>query len=246
METTIDKLLDGRFALEQPKKGYRMAVDTLLLAASVPATEGQRALDLGCGVGGVMLALRTRVSGLRIDGVEIQPALAQLCASNIARNNFQGQLCVKEGDLKHPDLIEEGVFDHVVMNPPYHDDKTHLRSPDPSKALACSEGDEADLGAWIACAARALKDGGMMSLIHRYDRLDDIMVNAGAFFSTLVVKPIISKEGQTPKRVIVRGVKGKGSPSRIDAPPFILYSEQGRYSQEGESILRGAKVLEFF
>ena len=51
-DITQDSILKGRVLISQYKEGYRMAVDTVLLAASVRGGRGKKALDLGCGVGG--------------------------------------------------------------------------------------------------------------------------------------------------------------------------------------------------
>ena len=49
-DITEDTLLDGAVILRQPAKGYRAAIDPVLLAASVQAGEGEWVLDLGAGV----------------------------------------------------------------------------------------------------------------------------------------------------------------------------------------------------
>ncbi|MDD3182420.1 MAG: methyltransferase [Alphaproteobacteria bacterium] len=244
METTVDTLLGGRFEVEQPAKGYRIAVDTLLLASAIPAQPGQKVGELGCGVGGVMLALATRLPDVVISGFELQQPMVALCASNIRRNHFEERLSVVEGDIVTlpPEFI--GVFDHVMMNPPYHDHKSHSVSANTSKRLAHAESDDADLSVWIKQAAQCLKPGGIMSLIHRGDRLDEIIGIAQLYFGDIVVKPIISKEAAPAKRVIVRASKKEeGGVERL--PPFILYGDDGRYSQQAEAILRGAEELPF-
>src|SRR5580692_7243816 len=86
LATSDDALLGGRVHLHQPAQGYRVAIDPVLLAAAVPAAEGDRVLDIGCGVGAASLCLAARVPGCRIVGLELQPALAQLAAENAARN----------------------------------------------------------------------------------------------------------------------------------------------------------------
>ena len=75
METapTEDALLGGRIRLLQPPRGYRVAVDAVLLAAAVDAAPGDRVLDLGAGVGAVGLCLAARVPGCTIVGIELQP-----------------------------------------------------------------------------------------------------------------------------------------------------------------------------
>ena len=67
-ELTEDALLGGRVRLLQPRRGYRVAVDAVLLAAAIDAAAGERVLDLGAGVGAVGLCLAARVPGLHDHG----------------------------------------------------------------------------------------------------------------------------------------------------------------------------------
>ena len=92
-----DKFLCGRLQLLQPVKGYRSATDPVLLAAACSAKSGETVLDLGCGVGAAALCLGTRVPGLRLSGLELQPDYAELARRNAARN--ETLLDVHEGDL---------------------------------------------------------------------------------------------------------------------------------------------------
>lgn len=206
-ETTVDTLLGGRFAVEQPAKGYRIAVDTLLLAAAVRARSGDRVCELGCGVGGVMLALATRVPEVRITGLELQQPMVDLCQSNIQRNGLGERLSVQQGDVSCMPSNMMATFDHVMMNPPYHDHRSHTVSANTSKRLAHAESDEADLAVWIEQASRCLKEDGALWLIHRADRLDQITEIALRHFGSIAIKPIIAREGAIAKRVIVRAIK---------------------------------------
>ena len=53
-DLTQDRFLDGRLTVSQPRKGYRAAMDPVLLAAACPARPGQSVLELGCGAGVVV------------------------------------------------------------------------------------------------------------------------------------------------------------------------------------------------
>lgn len=241
-ETTIDKLLNGRIEVEQPQKGYRIAVDTLLLAAAVPATAGQTILDLGCGVGGVMLAVACRVPETLITGVEIQPVLAKLCADNSRRNGWEDRLRLIEGDVAQ--LPEEmyGRFDHAVMNPPYHDFRKHSASENDCKRMANMESEAADLSVWIAVAAHVLKEGGWLTLIHRADRAEEIAALLEPLFGAAYFKRVCPKENGPARRVIVRAQKG-GALRRIEEDVLTLYSADGRASLAADLILRQAQAI---
>ena len=240
-DTTIDKLLGSRFAVEQPAKGYRIAVDTLLLAAAVPAQAGHHILDMGCGVGGVMLAIAARVADCTLTGIEIQSHMADLCKSNIRRNGYEARMKVLHADVTVLDEAFIGQFDHVALNPPYNDSARHIASPHTSKKRANTD-EAGELEDWIAAAATALKQDGLMSMINRSDRQDEIIALCAEHFSEIRIKPIWSKADGSSKRIIIRASKNDRQ-EVITETPLILYGPDGRYSEAGEAILRHAQYL---
>ncbi len=246
MDTTLDGMLNRRVALEQPKDGFRVAVDTVLLAASVPARAGERCLDFGCGAGGAMLCLAVRVPGLRITGIELQPELAALCRRNIARNAWAEGLDVREGDVTDlpPALAAEWGADHVFMNPPYHEAARHDVSARADRRIANTE-KEGDLARWIAAAARALKTGGMLTLIHRADRLEEIIRWSETHFGGIEILPVLPREGAAAGRVILRAKKGAAPAPPRHARPLVLHGPGGGYTPEADDILRHAQAAGF-
>ncbi len=117
---TEDRLLDGRIRLRQPATGYRVAIDPVFLAASVPAEPRQLVLDVGCGAGAAMLCLAARVPHLRVVGLEMQRDLVRLAGDNVILNGLDARASVMIGDLLHPPpRLSPGAFDHVMANPPF-------------------------------------------------------------------------------------------------------------------------------
>lgn len=243
METTMDGLLNRRVMLEQPKDGYRVAVDTVLLAAAVPASGGEQVLDIGCGVGGAMLCLASRVPGLSIVGLEIQDDLLSLCRSNIERNNFNHIMRAEKGDATNLPAKWHGRFNHVMMNPPYHDSDCHGASPNEIKRIANTEVD-GDIAKWIASAAQALVEGGRITIIHRADRVDEITKILGEKFGCIEIKPIVSKSGAAAKRVLIRAAVGKSFSVR-SCSPLIMHGGETKYTDEAERILRHVSAVDF-
>lgn len=239
MDTTIDKILNHQVVIEQPRDGYRMAVDTVLLAAAVPAKANDKVLDMGCGVGGAMLCLAYRVPGISALGVDIQGELIDICRKNIRANQMKADMQAEVEDVTE---LKSADFDHVLMNPPYHDEARHGASDNKIKRIANTE-KKGDLSLWIANAFISLKPNGMVTLIHRADRLNDILVHMKPFGSIQIL-PILSKVGVAPKRIIVRGRKD-GKNEVKSATPFILYKPAGGYSDAAEGVLRHARAIEF-
>ena len=117
-ELTEDAFLDGRVRLLQPIAGYRAATDPVFLAAACPARAGERVLDLGSGAGAAAFCLAARVPGVRVEGLERQPAYAALSERNAARNGVDWR--VWRGDVAAPPAeLRQISFDHVITNPPF-------------------------------------------------------------------------------------------------------------------------------
>ena len=240
METALteDALLGGRVRLLQSRRGYRVAVDAVLLAASVHPGPGERVLDLGAGVGAVGLCLAKRVPDCTIVGLELQPALAQLAQRNAVRNGFGDRVRTIVHDIAQPLPAELGLFDQVATNPPYLAAAAADPPPDRSKALATVES-SADLRRWLEVATGALKPAGTLTLIHRADRLEEI----AAHLVRLRVGALTVKRLPPAARVLVRA--RRGPPSVSESPPLTLHNPEGGYTEAAEAILRHAAALDF-
>lgn len=242
MDTTLDGLLNRQLMLEQPKAGFRIAIDTIFLSAAVPAKPQQSVLELGCGVGGAMLCLGFRVPGLKITGIDIQDELVYLCENNIIYNGFKESLNVKKlavGDI--PNSWHES-FDHIMMNPPYHNEKTHTVSPQLSRRIANAEV-EGDINIWVDKAAQCLRHDGVLTIVHRADRNGQLCEVIFKKFGRIEILPLLPKEGNEAKRILLRAYKiGKGT---HHMRPLVLHDINNRYTQEADSILRSGHELDF-
>ena len=250
METTCDAVLGGRLKMTQPKRGYRIAIDPILLAAAIPAVSGETVLDAGCGVGTAGLALARRVDGVAVTGLELQPVLADLARMNAAANDLTPRCAVVTGDiLDPPETLATGVFDHVMANPPFMKAGEATPSPDPVAATATVEG-AAALVDWAVFAARMMKPGGRVTMIHRADRARDLAgALVGAGFGDLAIFPLWPDAAcvggdlaSDARRVIVQGRLGAQGPSRrLDG--LVLHDADGGYLAEAEAVLRHAAAL---
>jgi tRNA1(Val) A37 N6-methylase TrmN6 len=239
--TSDDRLLGGRVRLRQPLHGYRAAIDPVLLAAAVPAVEGDSVLDLGCGVGAAALCLLARLTGVRVTGLEVQPELAALARENAASNGFADRFTVVEGSLLAPPPLVQDGYDHVMTNPPFLAEGSGTRAPVLSKATANMEEGEVDLGAWIKAAAKLLRPKGRLALIHRADRLGEVLNALGRRgLGEVRVLPLWPRAGRPAGRVIVTARKGVRTPLEL-LPGLVLHGEGGAYTEAAEAVLRRAE-----
>lgn len=241
---TRDPFLGGRITLLQPRHGYRAATDPVFLAAFVPARRGERVLELGCGAGAALLCLGARVRGLDLHGLEVQPAYSELARRNAALNG--SDLQVHDGDLRRmPEALRQLTFDHLLMNPPFHPPGATL-SPDPGRAIA--NGETAPLSDWIDAGLRRLRPGGMITVIHRAERLAAILAALEGRAGGAEVLPLAPRAGRTASRILVRATKGSKSPL-ILLPPFTVHSgdyhivDREAYSEAARAVLRDSHPM---
>ena len=232
--------MGGRVRLAQPRRGFRVAIDSVLLAAAVPGRAGARVLELGLGTGAAALCLLARVPGLRATGLESDGAVAALATENAAANGCADRLEVVVGDVGRLPRRLAG-FDHVYANPP-HLSPVRADGGRPGRAPAAHI-DRAGLEIWVGAARRALKDGGGVTLIHRADRVDEI---AAALrrdgFGAVVLFPLWPRAGVAAKRVLVQARKSSKSPAMM-APGLVLHGADGRFTPEAEAVLRAGAAL---
>lgn len=217
-EVTEDALLGGRVRLRQPRRGFRAAVDPVLLAAFVPAKPGEAVLELGCGTGAAFLCLAARVPGLAITAIEQDPALATLAAGNAVLNGVAAD--VRAADLRAPPLPR---VRHGFANPPYWPAGTP--SPDPARRQAAHEA--AALADWTAALGRAVVPRGTASLVlpaARWGEAAALLREAG--FGALALLPVAPRAGEAAKRVLVRGVKAGRGPDAV-LPALVLHEGAG-------------------
>ena len=237
-------LLNGRVRLRQPARGYRAGLDAALLAAAVPALPGQRVLEAGCGAGGVLMPLAARRPGAILTGLERDPAMAGLARENAALNGVQDRTTIRTGDVAAGfRALDLPPFDWAVSNPPFFDDAATLRAPAEGKRGAWMADD--GLQAWAAFLLKAVREGGRIVVIHRADRLADLLSLLGDKAGGFAVRPVHPFADQPAKRVLVHAVKTGRAPLRL-LPPLILHDRSGaQHTPEADAILRSDAALDW-
>lgn len=242
MDLTRDRMLGGRIEIDQPARGYRAGMDAALLAAACDAAPQARVLEAGCGVGGALLSAAARRPGARFVGLERDAAMADLARANAAANGMADRVEIVTGEVEAGfRALGLAPFDHVFSNPPFFDDPAALRAPDPAKSGAWMA--DGGLAAWTAFLLKAVREGGTITIIHRADRLADILALLAPKAGSFRIRGIQPFADEPAKRVMVRAIKTGKAPLAL-LPALVLHPRDGgKHTGEVEAILRGEAAL---
>lgn len=211
-------------------------LDTILLQhfIKIPA-RAKVVLDLGTGVGPLMLYLSQKTNA-RIIGVEIQEVRYQQALKNIELNHLVDRLSCLHLDIN--DLKMKNV-DVIVSNPPFFkvNEKSNLNR-DEEDTIARHEL-MLNLNNLIKIVSKTLKYGGYFYMIHRPERLGEII----HLFEKhqLVIKrlrfvhPYADREAN---HILIEATKNGSAGLKVEKP-LILYRDKHVLTNEIMDIYQG-------
>ena len=230
-DETVDDLQNG-FSIIQKKHSFRYGVDAVLLADFADIKHKHSVIDLGTGTGIIPILIYSRKRPVEITAVEIQKDMADMAVRSVRLNGLEKNIKVLCMDIKDaPMLLGKSRYDCVVTNPPYMKKECGINNPSETKAIArfeilCS------LEEILIAARELLKPGGKLFMVHRTDRLADIiyeMRNIGIEPKRIrFVHPSI---GKRPNLLLIEGARG-GNKELKFMDPLYIYDENGEYTEE--------------
>ncbi len=246
--TTLDEFLGGRISVLQPEQGHRAGSDAVFLAAAVAAKPGIRVLDAGAGVGVAGLCLLSRVPGVELTAVEIDPRLSALAESNAARNAFAASFAAVTADVTEPAeaLLAKGLkregYAQVMANPPFYREGAVRAAPDAGRKAAHVMKHDA-LEAWVRFFATMAAPKGCLTLVHRPEALTELLPLLEGRFGAITLFPLFARAGGAATRIILRAQKGSRQALRL-LPGLVLHESDGRYAPAAEAVLREGQALD--
>lgn len=232
MAERIDDLQCNGYKIIQDSDGFCFGMDAVLLASfSVPAVTAEtRLLDLCSGTGIVPLLIAAKTECKELIGLEIQPSVYEMAERSVKLNHEEHRMKMILGDLRAIRTMGlDSSMNIVTVNPPYM--KSGLRNQTDRKLISrhevlCTLQDVCD------AAAFTLKSNGKLFMVHRPNRLADIVCALRAAHlepkRMRLVYPYLESE---PNMVLMEAVKGGKSELRIEKP-LIVYRQKNIYSDE--------------
>jgi tRNA1Val (adenine37-N6)-methyltransferase len=235
LPTTRDTLYGGKLTLEQPARGYRFNVDSLLLADFAGARRAALVVDLGAGVGTVARALHHLGRARHLELVELDPEIALIARRNLA-------LAGASGDVHAHDLAEglpralRQRADLVVSNPPFFDPVAHRPPRDPGAQKARS----GELAPFVKAAAQALA-GPRARALFAYPARSLTQLFELARAQKLEPKRLrlVHADASSPARLALVELRRAREGGLVVEAPLYEWSGKGRRSPELSLILEG-------
>ncbi|MCB2226750.1 MAG: methyltransferase [Desulfarculaceae bacterium] len=222
-ETTQSRL--GRHSFEQPAKGYRFSMDSVLLAAFAGRREGLVA-DLGAGCGVLCVLLAARGLAGPFFAVELDPLAAACAARNLARAGVPGRVLTHDLASPHPEL-GGGSFSLVISNPPFGKPGEGRIPPDPSRARARHRLALDEDALW-ATASRLLRAQGRLALCWPPSRLPRALAGLAAHRLAPRRLRLVHGRAELPAKIaLIEAVKDGGEELSVE-PPLIIYADAGQ------------------
>lgn len=214
--------LPNGIQLEIPPGCFPLTTDSVLLAHFANSTHAQTVLDLGSGCGTLGLMLCAANPCCHVTGVELAEAAHLGAEENIRRNGLNGRMASIRADLRQvSSLFSPGSFSCCISNPPYFSGGPASHAGPARREDACTLEDLLQAAAW------AVKFGGDVFLVHRPERLGEILALGSRFrLEGKRLALVRHAEGQPISLLLFQLRKG-GKPG-LKLEDWVLHDAQGR------------------
>lgn len=229
----IDDLEYKGLKIIQDEEGFCFGIDSVLLSDfAKDIKKGARVLDLGTGTGIIPILLCGKTNLEKVIGVEIQEEVADMAKRSSKLNNLEDKFeVVNENILNLKSIFQNQSFDVIVSNPPYKKKNTGIINENEKKIISRHE-ITANLEEFINVSKDLLKDKGEFYMVHRPERLVDILsLMRQNKIEPKVLRMVFSNEKKEPKLVLIKGIKNAKPFLKVEKNLYI-YDKNGNYTND--------------
>ena len=239
MKVVNDLLNYNNLKIVQNPDWFSFSIDSVLLANFVKVNNKMKIVDFCTGNAPIPLFLSTRTKS-KIIGIELQKEVYDMAIESVDINNLNGRVEIINENIK--DFCknsETDIYDLITCNPPYfkigNDSNVNLND---IKAIARHE-IHLNLDDLFKSARKILKNHGKIAIVHRTDRLIDIIIK----MKENNIEPkrlqfIYPFKGSNSNLVLVEGSKN-GNVGLVLEPNIIVHDNTGNYTEEINKIFNG-------
>lgn len=229
----IDDLEFKGLKIIQKENGFCFGIDSVLLSDfAKEIRNNSKVLDLGTGTGILSILLSAKTNLSKIYGIELQKDIADMASRSIILNDLNNKIEIINTDIKNlENIFEPNSFGSIVTNPPYKNKNTGKINDNEYKYISRHE-TTANLSDFIKISFKMLKDKGSLYMVHRPERLVDIIYELrNNKLEPKNIKFVYSNKNKEPKLVLIKAVKNANKFLKIEKPLFI-YDEDGNYTED--------------
>ena len=229
----IDDLNYKGLKIIQKEDGFCFGMDSILISNfSKILKKNALIADLGTGTGIISILVSAKNIIKKIYGFDIQNDMIEMAKRSVKLNNLEEKIEMINTDIIG--LSNKGYknkFDYVITNPPYKKINTGIINENEKKLISRHEV-KCTLDDIIFESSKILKDRGTFYMVHRPERLPDIMIlmkkNKIEPKEIQFVYPTIEKQANL---VLIKGIKYANSYLKV-LEPLIIYDNEGNYTNE--------------
>ena len=229
----IDDLEFKGLKIIQNVNGFCFGIDSVLLSDFAKNIKDDSiVLDLGTGTGIIPILLCGKTNLKEIIGVEIQEDVANMANRSSKLNNLEDRFKVLNANILNLDkYYEKNTFDVIITNPPYKKKNSGVINDDERKVISRHE-ITASLEDFIKVTKDLLKDKGEFYMVHRPDRLVDILYLLRKYkIEPKEIRFVFSNKEKPPKLALIKAVKNANEFLKVDNNLYI-YDDDGNYTNE--------------
>lgn len=233
MEVINDLLNYKNLKIIQNSDMFSFSLDSVLLANFVTINKNiDKILDIGCGNGPIPLILSTKTDA-HISGIEIQEKVYDMAKRTIELNHLEKQIDIINDDINiRYQQIESDQYDVITCNPPYFkvSKNSHFNLSD-YKTIARHEV-TLNLQQLLKISRKLLKNGGVIAIVHRPERLIDIIEEMRKNnIEPKKLQLIYPKKDYQCNTILIEGVKN-GNPGLKIMNPLYVHNELNEYTDK--------------
>ena len=229
----IDDLEYKNLKIIQNIDGFCFGIDSVLLSDfAKDIRNNSKVLDLGTGTGILSILLSAKTNLSKIYGIEIQQEVAEMATRSVKLNDLEEKIEIINCSVKDLESkFEKCSFDSIVTNPPYKKINSGIINENEKKLISRHEV-TASLEDFIKISFKMLKDKGTFYMVHRPERLADIIYELRKNkLEPKELKMVYSNINSKPVLVLIKAVKNGKEFLKCDEPLFI-YKEDGSYTDD--------------
>lgn len=231
-DETLDDLQLKGIHLIQKKDAFRFGVDAVLLANFANVRKGNEVIDLCTGTGIIPFIIAGKTEAKRVTGIEIQREMVEMANRSTKLNRLEDRVTFIEEDLKNLRVLKSiPKAEIITVNPPYKLNQSGILNPNDKTAIARHE-ILCNLEDVIIASRILLKDNGRLYMVHRPERLADILCLMRKHkIEPKRIRMVHPNTKKAPNIVLVEGQRDGGQFLKWE-PPLYVYNDEGGYSNE--------------